>query len=256
MDTNLTFHPQQKTILSREIYDDLRKAILEGALKPGERIVEGTVAKQMDVSRAPLREALKQLEKDGLLTVEAHRETRVISPKPEDLRELILTRVVLETILYQFAAKRLGESEIVCMEELVQKMEKAAVKNDARAVAKLDFEFHDRLCTSSGLSRLYRIWYDQHVLLRLWLNVVAETRDHDIMRTATSHRTILEAVKARDLEAIAARVFVHAYRVGPAMADERAEWANEMAMYIPNHYQCLIPSSADSAQNGRDTPTE
>jgi DNA-binding GntR family transcriptional regulator len=252
---NLTFQPQQKTTLSREIYSTLRQAILDGALKPGERIVEGTIAKQMNVSRAPLREALKQLEKDGLLTMEAHRETRVISPRLEDLRELILTRVVLETILYQFAAKNLNESDIADMEALVEKMESAAAGHDGRAVAKWDFEFHDRLCNSSGLPRLYRIWFDQHVLLRLWLNVVAETRDQDIVRTAASHRTILEAVKARDTEAIAARVFAHAYRAGPAMANERAKWAAEMAMFIPSQYQVPIPpSSFESVQKAKNAP--
>ena len=242
MISNATFQPQRKTVLSREIYETLRSAILGGDLKTGERLVEGTIAKQMNVSRAPIREAIRQLEKDGLVIIEAHRETRVISPRPEDIRELLVTRVVLETILYQFAATRLSDQDLACMDELVLKMEKAASDKDSRELAKWDFEFHDRLCLASGLSRIYRIWYDQHVLLRLWLNVVAETHDSDITRTATSHRTILDAVKAHDPEAIAARVFDHVYRVGPALAPERKIWAAEMARLSQLEFETAAPA--------------
>ncbi len=240
-----TFQPQRKTVLSREIYKAIRSAILEGRLKPGERIVEAAIAKEMNVSRAPLREAIKQLEKDGLVVIEAHRETRVITPKPEDIRELLVTRVVLETVLYQFAADQLTASDLACMEDLVSKMEKAAARKDNREVAKWDFEFHDRLCVASGLSRLYRIWSEQQILLRLWLNVVAETHDEDIMHTAISHRTILEAVKAQDAELVAARVFDHAYRVGPALAQERSAWAAQMARLSRFHWDGPHPPSPD-----------
>ncbi len=245
MSSQLTFQPQQKTILSREIYNALRKAIFDGDLKPGERIVEGVIAKQMNVSRAPLREAIKQLEKDGLVVVEAHRETRVISPTSEDIRELLVSRVVLETVLYQFAAHLLGDPDLACMEDFVSRMEKAATEKDSRELAKWDYEFHDKLCFTAGLPRLYRIWHEQHILLRLWLNVVAETHDRDIMRTATSHRAILDAVRARDNEAIAARVFYHVYHVGPALATERADWAAEMSTLFPLKYQSVVPASPE-----------
>ena len=223
------FLPKEHKVLSHDIYDSIRDAILDGRLEPGERIVETAIAEQMGVSRAPLREALRQLERDGLLDVETHRETRVVSLGLDDIKELHLIRTVLETLAYQYAAQRLSNKDMAPFEILVENMEKAAQAGDANLLGQYDYEFHELLCKSSGWPRLYRIWSDQHVLLRLWFNVVAKSHDNKMIATATSHRFLLEAIKANDKNAIARQVYDHIYFSGPTYLKERARWANEAA---------------------------
>lgn len=227
MDNNL-FTPQKKSILSEDIYHSLRNAILEGRLETDARIIESSIAHQMGVSRAPLREAIRLLEKDGLVKIVAHRETRVVSLTLRDIQELHLIRLNLETLLFQYAARVITEEELNYLDALVDKIEKAAKKSDAQLLGICDYEFHDRLCQIAGWPRLYRIWKDQHVLLRLWFNEVAKVHDHFIEATAKDHRVMLNAIIEKNNRIIADEVFHHIYYSGPAFKENRQEWAKEV----------------------------
>ncbi len=219
----------QKTILSAEIYNNLRNGILSGSIEQGTRIVEESLARQLGVSRAPLREALWMLKRDGLLREESARDTRVISLTEDDIRELHLIRTVLETLAYQHAAPRLDATDIAELGQLVDRMQQAGTAGDSSLMADLDYEFHQRLCRTSGLPRVYRIWDEQHVLFRLWLNVVARAHDGDVDEIIASHRDLLAAIAARDNAAIAKQTRRHVYSVGSALAEKRAQWAGEVS---------------------------
>jgi DNA-binding GntR family transcriptional regulator len=225
------FQPRERRVLSRDVYEALRDAILDGRLQPGERLVESTLAKEMHISRAPIREAIRQLEGDGLVEVIAQRESRVVSLTAQDIEELHLIRAALEILAYQYASRYLMPDEVSSLEDLLAKMERAARNRDTKTLATCDFEFHLQLCRAARLSRLYHLWYDQHVLFRLWLNVVAKAYEHDrdMMATAAGHRAILEAVKARDDRSIVFHTFTHIYRLGQPWARERAQWAEKVA---------------------------
>jgi DNA-binding GntR family transcriptional regulator len=226
------FNRQRKTILSDNVYNEIRNAILSGRLEPGERIVETSIAEQMGVSRAPLREALRQLKREGLVVAEAHRETRVVSFTMDDIRELHLIRATLETLAFQLAAKRLDRDGFKSIENIVSKMEEAADRGDATTLAKCDYDMHEKLCQASGLPRLYRVWSEQHVLLYLWFSFVAKAHDGDMVNTAAAHRTLFEAVSTKDDEIIAREVYHHIYLVGPAYKAERKKWADESAWFF------------------------
>ena len=226
------FSKQKKISLSASIYEEIRNAILSGELEPGERIVETNVAEKMGVSRAPLREALRHLQKEGLVSVKAHRETRVVSFTLDDIKELHLLRATLETLAFQLTAKRNDQDTLHHIEEIVLKMEEAANKNDATTLAICDYDMHKELCKASGLPRLYRVWRDQHALLHIWLNVVAKAHDGDMINTAAAHRILYEAVISNDEKRIATEVFNHIYTISPAYKDERRKWANEAAWFF------------------------
>lgn len=225
---NHIFNPRIKTILSQEIYHTLRNAILDGKLETGSRIVESTIAAQMEVSRAPLREAIRLLERDGLVEIEAHHQTKVISLTLSDIQELHLIRLNLETLLFQYASRQITQKEMELLDELVEKIENAAKVKNAQLLGICDYEFHDRLCQIAGWPRLYRIWKDQHVLLRLWFNEVAKVHDNFIEATAKDHRIMLNAIKEKDNRIIENEVFHHIYFSGPAFKEDRLQWANEI----------------------------
>jgi DNA-binding GntR family transcriptional regulator len=216
-----------KTVLSTEIYNNLHGAILSGTIDPGTRIVEESLARQLGVSRAPLREAIWMLKRDGLLYEESPRSTRVISLEEEDIRELHLIRTVLETVAYQHAAPLLTLAEVEELEAIVQEMQVAGSSGDSSRLADLDYEFHKRLCGASALPRVYRIWDEQHVLFRLWLNVVARAHDGDVDEIVLSHRDLLTAITSQDNRAIAKQTLRHVYNVGSALAEKRAQWAKQ-----------------------------
>src|SRR3712207_2323559 len=90
----------KRSVLSEDICEHLRAFVMKGRLKPGSRIVEERLARQMGTSRAPLREAILKLKGEGLVTGSG-RETRVVALSADDIRELHLLRATLETLLFQ-----------------------------------------------------------------------------------------------------------------------------------------------------------
>lgn len=220
----------ERSSLSDDIYERLRAFILEGRLEPGSRIVEERLAKQLGTSRAPLREAIWRLKSDGLI-IGSGRETRTVALTVDDVREFHLLRTTLETLLYQSAARSISTSETSELEQLVEQMLLAAAEGERERLLELDYEFHQKLARASGLPRAYRVWQDQHVLYRMWLNVVAESGG-DAGEIAAHHKVLLEAVKSQEPDAIAREVAKHIYGFGHAFASERRAWAQERALLV------------------------
>ncbi len=207
--------------------DAIREAILTGALPPGTRLVEESIAKQMGVSRATLRQALWMLKRDGLIVDESARTTRVVTLDAGSVRELHFIRVLLESAAYQMAAKRITSDEIAGIEVILEQMQAAADAEDRVVVASLDYAFHRSLCEASGMPRLVEIWDQQQVLFRLWLNMVGQTLNESVDHIAITHRVILDAVLNGDPAEIFERVHEHVYLVGDALKTERRRWADE-----------------------------
>jgi DNA-binding GntR family transcriptional regulator len=235
------FETQEKSVLSKQIYNTLREAILEGRLQPGTRLVETTIAKEMGVSRAPLREAIRELDKDGLVEIKTHRETRVVSFSLKDIQELHLLRVVLESILLQSAAEGLSEEELSFLEDLTMQTHRAAENGDAARLAEVDYGFHKFLCKASNLERLFKIWNDQHQLLHWWFKVMAKSHLDGMISIARDHQLLFEAVNSKDQGTIAQAVFEHIYFSGHAYRKERAEWAQQACESIK--LQFFLPPS-------------
>ncbi|MER7006744.1 GntR family transcriptional regulator [Dactylosporangium sp. NPDC000555] len=213
----------QKVVLSESTYDVLRTAILDGTLAPGTRIVEEALSRQLGVSRAPLREAIWLLKRDGLLVEESARTTRVVQLTEDDVHELHMIRTVLETLAYQQSSPRLRPQHLTELEDLIEQMHDASVAGDTRRIADLDYRFHRTLCEPCGLPRVMKAWDEQHVLFRMWLNMVGPTLGaQDI---AESHRVLLDVVRGGDAEAISEQVINHVYLIGGVMADQRRQWA-------------------------------
>ena len=234
--------------LGESVYETLRAAILDGNLPQGTRIVEETIARQMAVSRAPLREALWLLKKDGLIVDESARMTRVVTLDAEAIRELHFIRTLLESSACQRAAQRITSDEVSRIERILADMQTAADAEDRAAVARLDYAFHSTLCQASGMPRLVEMWEQQHVLFRLWLNMVGQTLVEDADHIAASHQVIFDAVLAGDPDLIYERVLEHVYLVGSELRTERKRWVREQPRVTAPAAQ--LPQPAASTENG------
>jgi DNA-binding GntR family transcriptional regulator len=233
-----------RSTLNEDVYTIVRTAILDGRLSGGARIVEERLAAQLGVSRAPLREALWQLKADGLI-IGSGRQTRVVALSQRDVHELHLMRMTLETVLYQSASALLTEHDVAALEALADRM-----ATEPAAIPELDLRFHRILCDISDLGRLRDVWEEQHVLFRLWLNLVAEEHE-DPGGLARAHRTLLEAIVSRDPVRIAVETSNHIYRSAHALVDERRRWQAEDCALGGDAYGVLPAQAARRRPDAR-----
>lgn len=142
--------PIRKEVLRDKIAAVLRGWILDGTLKPGERVVELEVAAQLKVSRAPIREALWLLSRQGLVQISAHRGARVTRLSAEDIRDIFEIREALETL----AAKRIRASSGPARGERLRAalaaMDDAGRAKDMHRFSEADLRFHQTLWELAG----------------------------------------------------------------------------------------------------------
>jgi DNA-binding GntR family transcriptional regulator len=150
----------EKEVLRDKIGDVLRAWILEGQLKPGERIVELTLARKLNVSRAPLREALWQLARQGLVQIRAHHGATVTQLSEQDIREIFEIRELLETQ----AAKKIRASGNGAAKAALQRaqaeLEEACRQRDIRLFSAADLRFHQTLWELGGNRHVQEILND------------------------------------------------------------------------------------------------
>ncbi len=179
-------------------YRYLRKAIQDGKLKPGERLREVELARQIGLSRTPIREALSRLESEGLV---AHDPTRGVVVAELDyvmVTELYYMREVLEGTAARLAAQHASDVEISILDDLCQQYE--AALSDAAGLAVSNRHFHETL---------YRCSHNRYLLnmvtvLHNALSLLSGTTLADPERAAQSlreHRAVVTAIRARDADA-------------------------------------------------------
>src|SRR5688572_13448095 len=150
----------EKEVLRDKIFEVLRGWILDGKLKPGERIIELTLAKELDVSRAPLREALWLLERQGLVQIRAHHGACVTQLSEQDIVEIFEIRELLET----HAAKKIRAanrpSDRAALRQALEELEAACRSRDIRLFSTADLRFHQILWELSGNRHLQSVLND------------------------------------------------------------------------------------------------
>ena len=150
----------EKEVLRDKISDVLRGWILDGELKPGERIVELTLARKLNVSRAPLREALWQLARQGLVQIRAHHGAYVTQLSEQDIREIFEIRELLET----HAAKKIraaGSADAkAALTRALAELEEACRRRDIRRFSAADLRFHQTLWELGGNRHLQDLLND------------------------------------------------------------------------------------------------
>jgi DNA-binding GntR family transcriptional regulator len=150
----------QKEILRDKIADVLREWILNGTLKPGERIVELGLAEKLQVSRAPFREALWLLARQGLVRIKAHQGAFVAQLSARDIREIFEIRELLETHAARRIRRAPGPEAAGRLRAALRELEEAARLKDIRRFSNADFTFHRTLWELSGNAHLAEVMSD------------------------------------------------------------------------------------------------
>lgn len=193
--------PKLKHLGLREsVVQSIREAIQSGWLRPGERVVEADLAAELGVSRAPIREALRQLEQEGLLENVPRHGTVVVKFSPEDVLEIYSLRSVLEGLACRMAAERITEDDRQRLHGFVVRMREAAVDNDVAGFVDLDLRLHEALCELSCHRRLLNVWRSLNAQLRVFL-FWKEQIYKDLMDAVDKHLPILDALDRGDGDA-------------------------------------------------------
>ena len=135
----------------------IREAILKGNLRPGERLSDAQIAKDLGTSRGPIREALRLLEAEGLVEHRADYGTFVVDVSPEDMRERHELRVALECHAARLLAERRTDKSLSVLRDICETMKRAADAGDHLTISKADKDFHEQLCRLTGDRHLYEV---------------------------------------------------------------------------------------------------
>jgi DNA-binding GntR family transcriptional regulator len=189
------FTPPTQRALRNEVYDALRRALVTGVLLSGQRINEAKIARQMQISRAPIREAIRQLEQEGLLVSVPRRGTFVVSLSQADVDEVYTLRADIESRAVRRALPRMTSEHFASLEQLVEKMRSTAVDSNLPELLAADIEFHRTIVESANWPRLLKIWESLHPQT-LTLYTVSTLTDWTPLDHARRHEPLLAALRS------------------------------------------------------------
>lgn len=142
----------------QQAYDALKDDIISGRLKPGEKLTDQGLAERLGISRTPIREAVRQLVKEGLLVGKPNRGVTVFSPSPQDVAEIYALRAALEGLAASLAALNNRRVQyIIQMEEVVEEAKGLAQTHDSTGVARKNTQFHDLILAASESDTLIKL---------------------------------------------------------------------------------------------------
>ena len=163
----INFEIQSHRPLRELVYEELRNLILSGEIKPGTRMMEIELADSMGVSRTPIREAIRKLEKEGLVTIEPRKGAYVSTISMNDIVNILQIRGTLEGLAATLAATRIKEIELMKLKEASQAFDRAVEEGNTKEMISNDTLFHHIIVEASGNDLLIKMVTDlQEIVLR------------------------------------------------------------------------------------------
>lgn len=208
MDSKLQLPMNEFLPLRDVVFNTLRQAILTGELKPGERLMEIHLANKLGVSRTPIREAIRKLELEGLVTMIPRRGAEVAQITWKSLQDVLEVRRSLDALCAELASERMSENELAALEVACREFEEAIYTKDVRQIASADVELHDIIIKATGNARLVQLVNNlAEQMYRYRFEYIKDFSTHT--RLIEEHRVILEALKNRDAKTAAEAAVAH-----------------------------------------------
>lgn len=179
------------------VFEHLRAAIVTGALKPGERLMELQLAEDMGVSRTPVREAIRKLELEGLVSMIARRGAYVSDLSIRDIAETFEVRAALESLAAGLAAERIVPEELEQLERVLVEIGTCEQQGTIERMVELDEEFHALLFSATRNSRLSQIISNLREQIARFRRSSLSTPGR-IKAVFNEHKSIVEAISDRN----------------------------------------------------------
>ncbi|MBW3095702.1 GntR family transcriptional regulator [Pseudohoeflea coraliihabitans] len=201
--------PLEAKTLVDQVVDAIVEATATGVFLPGDRIVEAEVARSLDVSRVPVREALRILESQGIVVSSRYRGMRLMDVSVDRLEKILKVRTVLEKLAAEEVMAGLKDDPdlLAPLEDIVDRLHAALKREDSYGVARLDTEFHRTLCRLSGNDVLLHMW--EPLARQLTIIFGLSTLQKDLTAIIEEHDELLARLKAGDVDAAIAQVQIH-----------------------------------------------
>jgi len=197
-----------ETDLVGQVARMLVRAIVEGRLPPGSKVVEAGIARELGVSRAPVREAARLLESQGLLVASPRRGFFVRQFAADDIDQIYDLRLCVEQHAGVLAARNLTPETRDALRRQIDILHRTADLDDPARQVEEDYRFHRLICEIAGNRRLLRLFDDLASELRMVIGLIGRLYDdpHEIART---HEPILAAIEQGHSERIVAHIDHH-----------------------------------------------
>lgn len=203
------------TSLADQVYEHLRLAIISAELPPAEKLIELDIARQMNTSQGPVREALQRLEHDGLVERKARSATYVTSIPFDEMYELSVVRTHIEMFAVRRVAQKITPEQCDTLAELIGKMQAAGSANDLLSLSEFDMEFHRSIVEWSDNRSLLQVWNPLSNQIQRFIVQSHPLYSPDYVEVATRHQPIVDALREHDTERAACAVYDHIMLIWP-----------------------------------------
>lgn len=196
----LNFELQNHRPLREIVYEQLKIQILTGKIAPGTRMMEVELAEDLGVSRTPVREAIRKLEKEALVVIEPRRGAYVSDVSVKEMVDTLVVREDLEALAASLTAKRITKEELEGLEKKVTDYSEAIASGDMEQIIRADESFHHKIVALSGNKALIQLFSSvQELSLRFRYLYYEDFTRYENM--PVEHKEILEAIKTGDGDA-------------------------------------------------------
>lgn len=190
------------------VFNTLRKAILKGELKPGERLMEIALAERLGVSRTPVREAMRKLELEGLVVMIPRRGAQVANITERDLNDVLEVRIALENLAIEKACDRMTEEELTQLWETEKMFERTMTEGNLVKLAEADVAFHEAIYAAADNRRLSQVLNNlREQIYRYRVEYLKDEETRNLL--VEEHRELYEAIRSRDVQKAQAISFHH-----------------------------------------------
>lgn len=196
-DINLQKEITDRYSLRGRVFNKIREDILSGVYKENEELKENTIGQELGVSRTPVREALRQLELEGLVTIIPNKGAYVTGITSKDIRDIYIIRSYLEGLCAKWACEHITEEQIEALEEVLYLSEFHARRSHNEQLVELDNKFHELIYKASGSKILDHVLSDFHHYVER-VRKITLSRSQRATKSNQEHALILEAIKKRD----------------------------------------------------------
>ncbi|AHM56568.1 hypothetical protein EAL2_c12730 [Peptoclostridium acidaminophilum DSM 3953] len=197
MVSNIFSKEKNKSSLSSKIFNVLRDNILEGKYAHDEKLIEVKLAQELGVSRTPVREALKQLELEGLVENIPNKGVVVKGISKQDISDIYAIRLAIEGIAVEWAMERMSDEDVEKLKEIYELMEFYTLKKDYLKISELNTQFHEVIYKATKSRYLEQVLKDFQYYIKTTRNKSLRTPGR-LESALEEHREILDAFIARD----------------------------------------------------------
>lgn len=208
MQDNLQIQMNDFLPLRDVVFNTLRQAILTGDLKPGERLMEIHLANKLGVSRTPIREAIRKLELEGLVTMIPRRGAEVAQITEKSMVDVLEVRRAMDALCVELACERISETELEALGKACDAFEETVKGGDIKVMAKADVALHDIIVQATGNLRLVQLINNlSEQMYRYRFEYLKDTSCHQSL--IEEHRIIYESIVKKDKEAASQAAKLH-----------------------------------------------